>query len=273
MPREVDECYIDGRLLFTHLRIPGESLDKSFLPLMSEKDVIRFLEYVPRFRELELYIETDVLLEFDGERRDSDVEWQDDRYHLVDEPEELKEIDDMFYELDQEMDKPDKVIKAEDVTNLSAVYYQAIDDERDVVLVEVVSEEMVAKEAVDGDDGKHVVSNEDVFPDDLYAAIVAQEGVFPANDRDVILHELYVAIVAQKGVFSSDDGDVIPYELYAEVFAQEGGGLVNYEDVMPYEVVVEEMLEDQTRSIKGRRVMADKKNDDDAQSTILCLLA
>nr|GFA28377.1 hypothetical protein [Tanacetum cinerariifolium] len=121
--------------------------------------------------------------------QDKDVEWKDDRFHLVDELEELKEISDMFDELDQAMDKLDKVIKAEDVTDLSVVYYQAIDDEGDVVLVEVVSEEMVAKEAVDGDDGKHVVSNEDVFLDELYAAIVAQEGVFPANDRDVILHE------------------------------------------------------------------------------------
>ncbi|GJT71130.1 hypothetical protein Tco_1030416 [Tanacetum coccineum] len=169
---------------------------------------------------------------------DKDVEWQDDRYHLVDEPKELEEISDMFVELDQAMHELDKVIKAGDVIDLFAVYYQAIDDEGDVVLVEVVAEEMVAKEAVDGDD---------------------------ANDRDVIPHELYAAIVAQEGVFSSDDGDVIPDELYAEVVAQEGGGLVNYGDVIPYEVVAEEMLKDQTRSIKGRRVMADKENDDDAQ--------
>ncbi|GJS24421.1 hypothetical protein Tco_0453053 [Tanacetum coccineum] len=49
--------YIEGMLLFTYFRIP---LDEGLLPLMSEEDVIRFLEYVPRFREVEVYIETDV---------------------------------------------------------------------------------------------------------------------------------------------------------------------------------------------------------------------
>ncbi|GJY23107.1 transposase, MuDR [Tanacetum coccineum] len=43
-------------------RIPWESLDEGLLPLMSEEDVIKVLEYVPRFREVEVYIETDVSL-------------------------------------------------------------------------------------------------------------------------------------------------------------------------------------------------------------------
>ncbi|GKF20342.1 hypothetical protein Tco_0068980 [Tanacetum coccineum] len=54
--------YIDGRLLFTHFWIPRESLDEGLLLPMSDEDVIRFLEYVPRFRELEVYIETGVLV-------------------------------------------------------------------------------------------------------------------------------------------------------------------------------------------------------------------
>ncbi|GJS09141.1 hypothetical protein Tco_0365937 [Tanacetum coccineum] len=49
-----DLGYIDDRLLFTHFRIHEESLDEGFVLLMYDKDVIRFLEYVPRFRELEV---------------------------------------------------------------------------------------------------------------------------------------------------------------------------------------------------------------------------
>ncbi|GKD63189.1 hypothetical protein Tco_1305297 [Tanacetum coccineum] len=44
--------------------------------------------------------------------QDIDVEWQDDPYHLVDEPEE---ISDMFAKLDQAMDELDQVIEVEDV--------------------------------------------------------------------------------------------------------------------------------------------------------------
>ncbi|GJZ48522.1 hypothetical protein Tco_0602354 [Tanacetum coccineum] len=223
-----DLGYIDGRLLFMHFRIPRESLDEGLLPLMSEEYVIRFLEYVPRFREVGVYIEIDVSLEFGGESgnigdgrevdQDIYVEWKDDPYHLVDELEETEEINDMFAELDQAIDEPDQVIEAEGVTDLLAVYDQAINDEGDVVQVEVVAEEMVTEEAVDVDDGEHVVSDGDLIPEELYAAIVAQEGVRPV-----------------------DDGDVIPDEVVTEI-----------------------MLEDQTRSIKRRRVMADKENEDDA---------
>jgi hypothetical protein len=54
--------YKDRTLMFTHFRIPGESLDVGLLPLMSDKDAIRLMEFVPRFRELELYIKTGVSL-------------------------------------------------------------------------------------------------------------------------------------------------------------------------------------------------------------------
>nr|GEW54648.1 hypothetical protein [Tanacetum cinerariifolium] len=123
--------------------------------------------------------------EFDSEignsevDQENDVEWQDDPYHLVDEPGETKEITDIFVELDQAIDELDQV----------------------------VATEMVAEEAVDGE---HVVSDRE---------LVAQEGVGPFDDGDVISNE----------------------------------------------VVAEEMLEDQTRSITRRRVMADKFNEDDAQ--------
>ncbi|GJZ65301.1 hypothetical protein Tco_0621997, partial [Tanacetum coccineum] len=40
--------------------IPRESLNEGLLPLMSEEDMIIFLKYVPRFREVKVYIETNV---------------------------------------------------------------------------------------------------------------------------------------------------------------------------------------------------------------------
>nr|GEW09658.1 hypothetical protein [Tanacetum cinerariifolium] len=54
--------YINSRLLFTYFRIPGESLDEGLLPLMFYEDVIIFLEYVPRFREPDVCIETGISL-------------------------------------------------------------------------------------------------------------------------------------------------------------------------------------------------------------------
>ncbi|PWA77147.1 aminopeptidase [Artemisia annua] len=55
-----DLGYTDRTLLFTHFRIPDESLDDGLLPLMSEEDVRRLVEYVRIFTQLELYIETGV---------------------------------------------------------------------------------------------------------------------------------------------------------------------------------------------------------------------
>nr|GEW05143.1 hypothetical protein [Tanacetum cinerariifolium] len=132
-----------------------------------------------------------------------DVEWQDDPYHLINEPEEISDI---FADLDQALDELDQVIEAQDVINLFSSYDQPIDDEGYVVPV---------------------------------------EGVFLANDGDVIPTQIYDAMVAQEGVFSPDDGDVIPIEVY---------------EVM----VTQEMLKDQTRPIKRKRVMADKEDEDDA---------
>ncbi|PWA66303.1 hypothetical protein CTI12_AA328520 [Artemisia annua] len=57
-----DLGYMDRTLVFTHFRILGESLDDGLLPLMSDKYVRRLVEYVPIFKELELYIETGVSL-------------------------------------------------------------------------------------------------------------------------------------------------------------------------------------------------------------------
>ena len=53
-----DLGYSDSTLMFTHFRIPGESLDDGLLPLKSDEDVNTLLEYVPIFTQLDLYIET-----------------------------------------------------------------------------------------------------------------------------------------------------------------------------------------------------------------------
>ncbi|PWA77159.1 hypothetical protein CTI12_AA125040 [Artemisia annua] len=55
-----DLGYTDRTLMFTHFKIPDESLDDGLLPLKSEEDVRRLVEYVPIFTQLELYIETGV---------------------------------------------------------------------------------------------------------------------------------------------------------------------------------------------------------------------
>ena len=89
---------------------------------------------------------------------------------------------------------------------------------------------MVEEKAVDGDDGEQVVFDEVVIPDDFCTAIIAHEEFFLAGDGDMIPDE----VVAKKGF-------------------------------RPDEVVAEEMLEDQTRSIKRGRLMADKKTKDYAQ--------
>ncbi|GKA54953.1 hypothetical protein Tco_0753902 [Tanacetum coccineum] len=56
-----------------------------------------------------------------------------------------------------------------------------------------------------------------------------------------------------------------PNKVIVEVVAQAGVGPVDDGDVISNELVAEEMLEDQTRSIKRRRVMDDKEKKDDAQ--------
>ncbi|PWA82861.1 hypothetical protein CTI12_AA172120 [Artemisia annua] len=55
-----DFGYTDRTLVYTHFRLPGESLDDGLLPLKSDEDVKTLVEYVPFFTQLELYIETGV---------------------------------------------------------------------------------------------------------------------------------------------------------------------------------------------------------------------
>ncbi|GKB78126.1 hypothetical protein Tco_0945021 [Tanacetum coccineum] len=57
-----DLGFKDGRILFSHFRIPGKSLDEGLTPLMSDKDVLSMLWHVPRDREIDVYVENDVSL-------------------------------------------------------------------------------------------------------------------------------------------------------------------------------------------------------------------
>ncbi|GKC59972.1 hypothetical protein Tco_1087570 [Tanacetum coccineum] len=75
------------------------------------------------------------------------------------------------------------------------------------------------EKAVDGDKVEHVlnlVDDGDGILDELYATVVAQEGLDPVDDRDVNPDELYAKVVAQEGVDLVDDKDVIPNEVVAE---------------------------------------------------------
>ncbi|GJZ00191.1 hypothetical protein Tco_0517620 [Tanacetum coccineum] len=104
---------------------------------------------------------------------------------------------------------------------------------------EVIAEEMVIEETIDGDDG-------DVVAEDKGA----EETVvgFSGEDGDVVIpHEVYAIMVAAEGFFYTEDRDVvIPTEVYDAMVAQE-------------------MLEYQTRAIKRRRVMVDKEDKDNAE--------
>ncbi|GKD99574.1 hypothetical protein Tco_1387558 [Tanacetum coccineum] len=192
-----------------------------------------------------------------------DVEWKDDPYHNVDEPEE---ISDMFADLDHALDELNQVIEAQDVSNLFVVYDQPVDDEGGVVPSEVVDEEMVTEETVDGDNRVVIPTKvhydmvaqeilEDQFGNVIPVEVVAKDKVAEGTivgssgeDRDVVIpHEVYAAMVAAEGFLYTEDGDVvIPTEVYDAMVAQK-------------------MLEDQNRAIKMRRVMADEEDKDNAE--------
>ncbi|GJV28834.1 hypothetical protein Tco_1385282 [Tanacetum coccineum] len=53
-------CLGDGRLLFSHFKIPCTSLDDRLVPLMEDEDVVKLLEYMLRFREVDVCVEKDV---------------------------------------------------------------------------------------------------------------------------------------------------------------------------------------------------------------------
>ena len=48
--------------LFIHFMVPSLNLDDGLVPLMSDQDVKLFLNFVPRYKEVDVFVETDVLL-------------------------------------------------------------------------------------------------------------------------------------------------------------------------------------------------------------------
>ncbi|GJY69782.1 hypothetical protein Tco_0472764 [Tanacetum coccineum] len=260
-------------LLFMHFRILGQSLDEGSLPLMSEEDVIRLLEYVPRFREVEVYIAISVslvekhlmkpamlgpmghIVATDFCVCDSDNEFSpswstkkmlEDRTRSQDEQDVSNDVsfDDIVlmmsllmmslllmslsmmsnmmllilmlgwmililnrsWKSDEDVDQGiDVEWKADPYHNVDEL--EEPEEIRGVVPSEVVAEEMVTEETVDGNDG-------DVIPTEVYDAMVSQEqledqdgDVIPvkvvAKDKVVeeiveVVTEVYDAMVAQE---------------------------------------------------------------------------
>ncbi|GJR44468.1 hypothetical protein Tco_1312571 [Tanacetum coccineum] len=52
----------DGVLMFNNVRNPCESLDDGLVPLRCDEDVLTLLKYVPKFREIEVYVKANVSL-------------------------------------------------------------------------------------------------------------------------------------------------------------------------------------------------------------------
>ncbi|GJS06808.1 hypothetical protein Tco_0363604 [Tanacetum coccineum] len=52
----------DDRFLFSNYRISSKSLVDGLIPLIADEDVVTLLKYVPRFKEIEVYVEVDVSL-------------------------------------------------------------------------------------------------------------------------------------------------------------------------------------------------------------------
>ncbi|PWA65083.1 hypothetical protein CTI12_AA258010 [Artemisia annua] len=162
-----------------------------------------------------------------------DVDWTDDPYHLVDvpepeemhaieepqEPEEPQDISDMFAEIDQALDELDDVVAAGEGTEVYAIFAEPISFS--LVPLVVVGEERVRDVAV--------------IPDDQCALVVGNEGCMPVVEGDVI---------KDKEVAKQGDEPV-------QVLEKNGVGQDG--------VIAEDKFEDQGRSIKRRRLMADKK--------------
>nr|GEZ06111.1 transposase, MuDR [Tanacetum cinerariifolium] len=57
-----DLGFKDGKILFSHFRMYGKSLNEGLTPLMSNEDVLSLLWHVYKDREIEVYVENDVSL-------------------------------------------------------------------------------------------------------------------------------------------------------------------------------------------------------------------
>nr|GEU30512.1 transposase, MuDR, MULE transposase domain protein [Tanacetum cinerariifolium] len=50
----------NNKIMYTYFRIPSMSLDDGLVSLMADEDVIKLLNYVPMYKEIKVYIETNV---------------------------------------------------------------------------------------------------------------------------------------------------------------------------------------------------------------------
>ncbi|PWA71789.1 hypothetical protein CTI12_AA277340 [Artemisia annua] len=155
----------------------------------------------------------------------------------------------MFAKIDQALDELDDVVAAGEGTEVYAIFAEPISFS--LVPLVVVGEERFAILDVDGDDdeqcaevvgdGEQRVCDGAVIPDDQCAVVVGNEGCISVVEGDVIKDK----VVAKQG----DEPDEV---LEKNEVGKDG-------------VLAEDKFEDQGRSIKRRRLMADKKPKDDAK--------
>jgi hypothetical protein len=179
----------------------------------------------------------------------------------------------MFAEIDHAFDELDDVVAAEEGTQMYAIFAQPISFS--LLPLVVVGEETFAILEVaefDGDDGEQVVSDGvngeqrvcdgAVIPDDQCAEVV--------GDGEQRVCDGVVILVGDEGCISVVDGDVIKAKVVAKQGDEPHGAVIPDEvleknGIGQHGVLTEEKFEDQGRSIKRRRLMADKTPKDDAK--------
>ncbi|GJX55566.1 hypothetical protein Tco_0285463 [Tanacetum coccineum] len=281
-------------LLLTHFRIPRESLNEGLLPLMSEEDMILFLEYVPRFREVEVYIETNVSLverhmmeqmtstklikeivdddvndtvgkEFDADSGNSgklslvtfhqtNHVGKDRTVVANDFHSDEFEFRKLLAEIDHEFGFDNPSQDEQDVSN-DVDFDDVIFDDISFIMSILIFEKSW--------DVPTWFSDEDVdqgidveWKDDPYHNVDEPEEISEMfADLDEALDELDQVVAEEMVAEEIVDGDDVEQ--------------VVLEDVIPHEVyvvmVAQEMLEDQTITIKRGRVVSDKEDKDNVE--------
>ncbi|GKB57307.1 hypothetical protein Tco_0913493 [Tanacetum coccineum] len=95
----------DDRLLFIHFKIRCTCFDDGLVPLMADEDVVKLLEYVPMFKEVDVYVEEDVLMvekTHDGEI-DSEIRY---KIHVMKEKlsQEKPSLDEIFIDINSSLE-------------------------------------------------------------------------------------------------------------------------------------------------------------------------
>ncbi|GJS60387.1 hypothetical protein Tco_0655171 [Tanacetum coccineum] len=244
-------------LLLTHFRIPRESLNEGLLPLMSEEDMIIFLKYVPRFREVEVYIETNVSL---VER------------HMIEQMTSTKLIKEiMDYDVNDTVGKKFDADSGNSEIDHEFGFNNPSQDEQDVsndvdfddVIFDDISFIMSILIFEKSWDVPTWFSDEDVdqgidveWKDDPYHNVDEPEEISEMfADLDEALDELDQVVAEEMVTEETVDGDDVEQ--------------VVLDDVIPHEVyvvmVAQEMLEDQTITIKRGRMVSDKEDKDNVE--------